>query len=181
MPSPATTIREMELDDLPEVYALGEVLFTAERWPNLYRTWDEYDLVSFFSEDGEFCLVAETNDRVVGFALGTIIEKRGSAWIYGYLQWLGVHPDLKGAGVASRLLDRLTDLFIENGARILLVDTEVENADAIAFFKRKGFGNEVEHVFMSRNLTSDPDYLRRRRGTRPRRRRPPKKGGQRLP
>ena len=37
---PATNIREMELDDLPAVFKLGERLFTAEKQPNLYRTWD---------------------------------------------------------------------------------------------------------------------------------------------
>ncbi|MFW6050161.1 MAG: GNAT family N-acetyltransferase [Myxococcota bacterium] len=155
-------IREMELEDLPEVYALGERLFPAEKWPNLYRRWDEYDLVRYFSEDGELCLVAETPDGIVGFALGTFIYKRRSAWAYGYLEWLGVDPDAQRAGIGGRLIDRLTDLFIEHGARMMLVDTEVENEDAIAFFERKGFGNVVEHLYMSRNLTTHPQYIRRR-------------------
>lgn len=157
-------VREMELDDLPAVYALGEELFTAEKWPNLYRTWDEYDLVRFFSEDGEFCLVAELDGRIVGFVLGTLIEKRRSAWVYGYLQWLAVDPSIKRKGIGTRLLDRLTDLFIEHGARMMMVDTEVENEEAIAFFGKKGFGNAVEHVFMTHNLTTHPDYVRRRAG-----------------
>ena len=70
----------MELDDLPGVYRLGERLFTPEKQPNLYRTWDEYELAELFTSDGDFCLVAESGDRVVGFAMGTLIEKRRSAW-----------------------------------------------------------------------------------------------------
>jgi ribosomal protein S18 acetylase RimI-like enzyme len=173
---PLLEIREMDLEDLPAVYALGERLFTAEKWPNLYRTWDPYDLVSFYSEDGEFCLVAEMAGRIEGFALGTLIEKRRSAWVYGYLQWLGVSDEVKRRGVGSRMLDRLTDLFIEHGARMLLVDTEVENEEALEFFRRKGFGNQVEHVFMSRNLSAHPDYLRRWKPVRKRRRRASKAG-----
>lgn len=160
--APAIEIREMELEDLPAVYSLGERLFPAEKWPNLYRRWDEYDLVRYFSEDGELCLVAEVDERLVGFALGTYISKRRSAWAYGYLEWMGVDPSVQRLGVGSRLIDRLTELFIEHGARMMLVDTEVENEHAIAFFQRKGFGNVVEHLYMSRNLTTHRGYLRRR-------------------
>jgi len=156
------TVREMELQDLAEVFELGERLFTADAAPNLYRTWDEYELVDSFSADGEYCLVAEHDDRVVGFVIGTIIEKRKSAWTYGYLVWLGVEPELVGRGVARRLVARLTDLFIEEGARMMMVDTDAENENAIAFFESEGFGNPVEHVYMSKNLTQLPAYRRKR-------------------
>lgn len=155
------TIREMELDDLPAVFHLGEKLFTADRWPNLYRTWDEYELVGIFSSDGDTCLVAEQDDEVVGFALGTMIDKRNSAWVYGYLLWLGVDPVIKGKGIGKRLVDRLTHLFIDFGARIMLTDTDGDNKEAIRFFERQGFGNPQHHVYLTRNLTNDPAYLER--------------------
>ena len=155
-------IREMVLEDLPVVFALGETLFTAEKWPNLYRTWDEYELVDMFSSDGEFCLVAELHDEIAGFTLGTLLEKRRSAWAYGYLVWLGVNPKVKRSGVGTRLVNRMTELFIEQGARMMIVDTEVENQGAIRFFKKQGFGHEIEHLYLSRNLTTHPEYLKRR-------------------
>lgn len=155
-------IRELELDDLATVFHLGEQLFTAEKWPNLYRSWDVYDLLSLFASDGEFCLVAELDDRIVGFALGCMLEKPRSAWRYGYLEWLGVEPSMKGKGIGKRLLNRLTDIFIDHGARIMLVDTEMENVDAIQFFKNQGFGNDVPHVYMSRNLTTHPGYRKKK-------------------
>jgi ribosomal protein S18 acetylase RimI-like enzyme len=156
-------IREMELEDIPRVFSMGEELFTAEKWPNLYRTWEEYDLVNLFAADGNFCLVAEIDNKIVGFALGSIIEKRRSAWIYGYLEWLGVEPKFKNRGVGKKLLNHLTELFIEHGVRIMLVDTELENTEAIRFFENQGFGNPVEHVYLSRNLTNHPEYLKRKR------------------
>lgn len=159
------TIREMELEDLPAVYALGRRLYTADRWPTLYRTWDEYDLVVQFASEGELCLVAEHDGAVVGFALGSLIEKRRSAWRYGYLEWLGVAPEVSGRGVARRLLQRLTDLFIDAGARMMLVDTEADNERAIEFFRRAGFGNPVDHVYLSKNLTSSAAYRERRTRT----------------
>jgi len=155
-------IREMELDDLPSVFALGEQLFTAEKWPNLYRTWDEFELLSTFSTDKELCLVAEKDEKIVGFILGSLIEKPRSAWVYGYMEWIGVNPEIKNRGIGTRLLNKLTDLFIKHGARMMLVDTELENQDGLRFFKKMGFGNETKHIFLSRNLTTHPDYLKRK-------------------
>ena len=160
--TPATTIREMDIDDVAEVFHLGERLFTADKWPNLYRSWDIYDLLTLFTSDGDYCLVAEVGDRIVGFALGCFLEKPRNAWRYGYLEWLGVDPAMKGKGIGKRLLNRLTELFIEHGARIMLVDTEMENVEAIKFFKSQGFGHEVRHVYMSHNLTTHPSYVKRR-------------------
>ena len=157
------TVREMELEDLAAVYALGEAVFTPDRWPSLYRTWDEYEPVGLFHSDGEFCFVAEKDERIVGFALGTIIEKRKSAWRYGYLTWLAVDPGLKRSGVASELLDAITEAFIQAGARMMIVDTDAENEAAIRFFKKNEFANEQSHVYLSKNLTSHPGYRRLRR------------------
>jgi len=161
-PASGIEIREMELDDLPSVFALGEQLFTAEKWPNLYRTWDEFELLSTFSTDKELCLVAEKDEKISGFILGSLIEKPRSAWVYGYMEWIGVDPEIKSRGIGTRLFNKLTDLFIKHGARMMLVDTELENRDALRFFKKMGFGNETKHIFLSRNLTTHPDYLKRK-------------------
>ena len=176
MPSPARSrarttvkdvvIREMTLQDLPAIFALGERLFPADKWPALYRTWDEYELAVHFASDSETCLVAELDEAVVGFALGTLLEKRMSAWTYGYLLWLGVDPDVARKGVAARLFASMTDLFIKLGARMIMVDTDAENEAALAFFRSQGFGQETPHLFLSRNLTHDPDYLRHRKPAR---------------
>jgi len=156
-------IREMELEDLPAVYALGEAVFTADKWPSLYRTWDEYEPISLFSTDGEFCFVAEYEGRLAGFALGSLIDKRKSAWSYGYLTWLAVDPELKRLGIATQLMDAITDAYIRAGARMMIVDTDAENATAISFFRRHGFRSEDRHVYLSKNLTDHPGYRRRRR------------------
>jgi ribosomal protein S18 acetylase RimI-like enzyme len=155
-------IREMDLDDLPQVFDIGEMLFTAKEWPNLYRTWDEYELLELYASNKELCLVAEIDDHIIGFALGSIIEKERSAWIYGYLEWIGILPGMKNKGIGTKLFNRLTELFIKRGARIMIVDTEIENRDALQFFKKQGFGHEIQHVFLTRNLSTHPDYLKRK-------------------
>lgn len=155
-------IRRMELSDLPPVFELGQKLFTAEKLPTLYRSWDDDAVVELFGSDAETCLVAEVGGRIVGFALGAMMEKPKNAWRYGWLEWLGVRPRFKRHGVASRLLSRLTEKFIERDARIMLVDTDEENHDALAFFRKKGFNNETRHVYLSRNLENHPQYIERK-------------------
>jgi ribosomal protein S18 acetylase RimI-like enzyme len=161
-PAAGVVIRELELPDLAPVFALGQRLFTAEKWPTLYRSWDQYELVHLFGSNGEYCLVAEVAGRLVGFALGTLMVKYRSPWRYGWLLWLGVDPRWKRRGVGRRLVRRLTEIFIEENARMILVDTDEDNADAIQFFRREGFDNELRHVYLSLNLDTHPKYIEHR-------------------
>ena len=108
-------------------------------------------------------LVAESDDRIVGFALGTTVTKSHSAWKYGYLVWLGIDPDFHAQGIASRLFTRFRDLMLEDGVRMLLVDTEADNLPALHFFRKMGFGHAQEHIYLALNL--DPQ-LRQYRGKR---------------
>ena len=97
-------IRELTIDDLAAVFHLGERLFTSDFSPSMYRTWDEYEITTLFNSDNELCLVAELEGEIVGFALGTTVDKLNSAWKYGYLVWIGVRPGCRRAGLATSSL-----------------------------------------------------------------------------
>lgn len=155
-------VRQMELADLAPTYELGQQIFTADRWPTLYRTWDEYEVVSLYANERRNCLVADRRGEIVGFALGSILEKRGEPWTYGYLLWLGVAPGIKRQGLGRQLIEALTLRFIDAGARMMLADTEDDNHAALSLFRSVGFGQERPHVYVSRNLTQHPEYQRRR-------------------
>jgi ribosomal protein S18 acetylase RimI-like enzyme len=159
-------IREMEIDDLPAVFHLGEQIFTSETVPTLYRTWDEFEVTSLFNTDPEFCLVAEVDDTTVGFILGTTVTKTKSAWKYGYVVWLAVVPDWQREGLGSRLFDKLAEKMIEDGVRIFLVDTETSNLPALKFFKKKGFANPEEQIYLTLNVKSYQESQRKGRGSR---------------
>ena len=145
-------IREMEIDDIPHVFHLGEEIFTAQEAPTLYRTWDEYEVTSLFNSDNEYCLVAEHGGKIVGFALGSTVSKKRSAWKYGYLIWLGVSPDHRRCGIASCLFDKLAERMIEDGVRIFMVETEAKKGAAFKFFKNRGFRNPEKHIYLTLNL-----------------------------
>jgi ribosomal protein S18 acetylase RimI-like enzyme len=159
-------IREMEVDDIPAVFHLGEKVFTAEKTPTLYRTWDEFEVVSMFNSDQQYCLVADMEGQIVGFALGNVVAKRKSAWKYGYLVWLVVTPEIQRSGLASRLFNRLADKMIEDGVRMFLIDTEADNLPALHFFRAKGFASPQQHIYMTYNPATTEQHKEKKRGSR---------------
>ncbi|WP_432823314.1 N-acetyltransferase family protein [Trichloromonas sp.] len=146
-------IREMSIDDFPVVFHIGEDLFTSEYSPSMYRTWDEYEITTLYNSDSELCLVAEFNNEILGFALGTTVEKSNSAWKYGYLVWLGVKPGIQKGGVGGALFKEIKRRMREQGVRMIIIDTDADNEAGIRFFKKQGFGNPQEHVYMTLNLS----------------------------
>lgn len=146
-------IREMNIDDFSEVFHIGEEVFTAEFSPSLYRTWDEYEVTTLFNSDSELCLVAESGGAIVGFALGTTVEKHHSPWKYGYLVWLGVKKGLQKARVGDRLFREIRRRMKVQGVRMIIIDTDADNEAAIRFFQKQGFGNVQKHIYMTLNLT----------------------------
>ena len=146
-------IRGMTIDDFPEVFHIGEEVFTAEYSQSLYRTWDEYEIITLFNSDSELCLVAEVGDKILGFALGTTVHKHNSPWKYGYLVWLGVRRNIQQGGVGSGLFKEIKRRMKEQRVRMIIIDTSADNQPAIRFFQKQGFGNIQEHVYMSLNLS----------------------------
>jgi ribosomal protein S18 acetylase RimI-like enzyme len=150
---PEADIRQMEIDDIASVYHLGEMLFTSEEFPILYRTWDPYEVTDYFTSDPDYCLVAEVDEKIVGFILGTTIEKEGTAWKkYGYLSWIGVDEDRQGTNLGRRLYRMLEERLRGNGVRMVIADTEGDNEDAIAFFKAMGFSPRSEHLWLAKTF-----------------------------
>ncbi|MDY6834928.1 MAG: GNAT family N-acetyltransferase [Chloroflexota bacterium] len=148
-------IRQMEIDDLASVYRLGEDLFTSQEFPILYRTWDPYEVAQFFTSDPDYCLVAEkeTDGKILGFILGTTIEKEGTAWKkYGYLAWIGVQEDHKKSRLGRRLYRELEKRLRKSGVRMIIADTDGENETALAFMEALGFSPRAEHVWLTKTL-----------------------------
>ena len=127
------------------VFELGLKLFTAEKFPTLYRSWDEHELMQIFNTDEDTCLVAKSADRMVGFALGRVMEKPRSAWRYGWLEWLGVEPRYKRAGVATRLLSMPAFELFEG--EFELCDRSVQLLGTATELHPTEFGNDELEVF----------------------------------
>ena len=159
------TIRNMEIDDLHPIHTIGEQIFT-KKSANLYNFWDEHLVLQSYLSDPELCAVATVQDdttgdnTVVGFAFGTTIEKPMSSWKYGYLVWLGCAPEFQGLGIAKQLYDVMLELFSLEKVRMLMIDTQQNNAGALRFFRKLGFGHEEQHVYLCNDDAAAADFGR---------------------
>ncbi|MCL6579334.1 MAG: GNAT family N-acetyltransferase [Candidatus Bathyarchaeota archaeon] len=151
---PNIEIRQMVLEDLSEVWHLGEKTFTPSSLQYTYRTWNTDELLSLFNSDPELCLVAEQTktNKIVGFALGTILKRPFSPWTYGYFVWAGVQKRFQKTGVGRRLYRELEKRFKDKGARIIMVDVESNNPAGIRFIKKLGFKEAQTYTWYSKNL-----------------------------
>lgn len=147
-------IRQMTLEDLSEVWHLGEKIFTPSTFQFTYRTWNVEELLSLFYSDPELCLVAEeaNSGRIVGFSLGTIMKRPYSPWTYGYFLWACVKKMKRRSGIGKKLYRELERRFKNKGVRIVIVDVESTNQAGIRFVKKLGFKEAQSYVWFSKNL-----------------------------
>ena len=150
-------IRQMNLDDLSQVWHLGEKIFTPSYLPFTYRTWNVDELLSLFNDDSELCLVAEDvkSGKIVGFALGVILKRPQSRWKYGYFNWVGIQKIRQKSGVGKRLYNELEKRFKQKGAKIAIVDVENNNPAGTRFVKRLGFKEAEGYLWFSKSIEED--------------------------
>jgi ribosomal protein S18 acetylase RimI-like enzyme len=116
--------------------------------------------------DGEWLLVAETEDGLAGFCLcltqGDTVRDRvpgGPGWITAF----GVAPECRRQGVGSALLDGALALFRSADRREVLIASYVPNyfvpgvdevhyADGLAFLRKRGFGVISRPLSMDANI-----------------------------
>jgi ribosomal protein S18 acetylase RimI-like enzyme len=159
------TIRNMEIQDLNDVYLLGNEIFTSNH-SNIWNFWDEDVVMHSYVNDPEFCVVAtvkgvaKDDEKVVGFAFGTTIAKPKSSWKYGYLVWTGCDPNYQGLGLASQMYNTMLELFAIEKVRMLMIDTQKSNEAAIKFFRKLGFGHDEEHVYLCNNPLKEESNIK---------------------
>jgi ribosomal protein S18 acetylase RimI-like enzyme len=151
--------RQMELRDAAAVFHLGESVFHSESFPQLYRTWDAFEVTEMLATSDETCLVAEEIDpsaaasseapvasKIVGFVFGHITEKRKREQSSGMLGWVAVAPSHQRRNIGTVLVHKLLTILLEEGIKLVIADTPMENVPAIRFLQRMGFGSPVSHV-----------------------------------
>jgi ribosomal protein S18 acetylase RimI-like enzyme len=121
-------IREFKLDDYAAVSRL---------WMEAglgFRLGDDVESVKVkVGRDPELFLVAEEGGRIVGSVMGAWDGRRG--WIYH----LGVLPDSRRKGVASKLVEELEDRMKEKGVSKVNGLVYGWNRASVSFFTSRGY------------------------------------------
>ena len=95
-------------------------------------------LTGFGTQPGDYCLVAEAEDAIVGAAWSRIMEDYGHIDRSTPSLALSMLPDYRGLGIGTQLLNRLLLLLQENGYLQVSLSVQKENP-ALRLYKRAGF------------------------------------------
>jgi [ribosomal protein S18]-alanine N-acetyltransferase len=121
-------IRNARPADLQRLWELDRICFE----PGI--AYSPADLRLFVGLAGAECLVAETGGELEGFALG--YPDRSSR---AHVVTLDVHPSARRRGLGSELLEGLLERLAAAGADRAVLEVDVRNSGAIAFYRGLGF------------------------------------------
>jgi ribosomal protein S18 acetylase RimI-like enzyme len=120
--------RPAQLSDLDALLEIENISFSSDRLNRRsFRHWIK-------AEHG-ILQVASSGNRVVGYALVWCHKGTRLARLYS----LAVHPDCRGLGVSSLLLNAAEILASERGHIFMRLEVSEANAAAIALYERSGY------------------------------------------
>jgi ribosomal protein S18 acetylase RimI-like enzyme len=93
---------------------------------------DHFYATSTIAEDA----TAENKGELAGFLIGFLSPSQPDA---AYIHFVGVHPRLRGAGLASTLYERFFALARAHDRRVVSAITAPQNTGSIAFHTAMGF------------------------------------------
>jgi ribosomal protein S18 acetylase RimI-like enzyme len=136
MPETQAEVRVRPLDELD----IDAIVNIDEKISGDYRpeVW-ERRIGYYLRRDPEASVVAEVDGKVVGFMLGEVRSGEfGLEEPTGWIEVLGVDPDIRGRAIGRRMADAVLEHFRGQGAHIVrtLVD---EGSEIRSFFSALGF------------------------------------------
>lgn len=145
MSTPVTTrlnlsVRAFQLRDLKVISAIERASYENPATERNFRDWVHDENMSV--------LVAESENRVVGFILAEAIKEPLEAHIYD----IAVHPDYRRHGVGRTLLGWLSDRISKMKGKRVFANIRESNLPAHLFFKKCGF----KATAVIRNFFTDP-------------------------
>jgi ribosomal protein S18 acetylase RimI-like enzyme len=120
-------IRPFEKADFDTLWRIDQACFD----PQL--AYSRPEMAFYIRRPGSFTLVAEADAEILGFI---VAETRGKS---GHIITIDVVAEARRAGVGSVLLRDAEDQLLRAGARTVALETPVNNAAAIRFYKQKGY------------------------------------------
>lgn len=117
-------VREAEVDDLERVADIERLSF-----PN---PWTPYYLENALKD---FFLVYDDGERVQGYLAATCRDEDHKATILK----VAVHPEARGRGIASELVQGALEAFHRRGIKNVELDVKIISAGAVHLYEKFGF------------------------------------------
>lgn len=141
------TVRLAKSEELEQVQKLNHQLFLsdARHFDDLNTNWPYEEGEKYFRDriagKGGVCLVAEKDERIVGYVMGGWSHLNFSAYKgkRAELENICVAESERSQGVGAQLVAALLEWCRQNGATHVMVDAYAPNLRAIEFYKAQGF------------------------------------------
>lgn len=140
------TIRKAKIEDLKAIHDLEK-----ESFPN--GSYPLFVIRQLFDISHEYFLVAEVNQKIIGYVLGNHTKFNDQGWILS----VGVHPENRRQNIAKQLIEKLITALLNSQSREICLTVHPENNSAIRLYKSLGF--EVENEYKDYYLDSQPRLL----------------------
>lgn len=132
----AIEIRNLRQSDLPFIVSIEERLTGVAR----ANYWEKRIEMSEAIRPHWASLVAEINDRVVGFVFGRAAELEfGLPGTVAWIEIIGVDPAFRSQGIGRALLEQFTTSAEDHDIKTIFTLVGPEAADMKEFFGRLGF------------------------------------------
>ncbi len=122
-------IRKMDIDDLNQVVALEEQLFTS--------SWSYKDfLYELLENDFSFNYVIEDDLKIVGYVGVWMMYEQAQ------ITTIGVAPDYQRQGLGRNMLETIIALTQKHGCEMMSLEVRISNDKAISLYESLGFHKE---------------------------------------
>ncbi|MCO7124355.1 GNAT family N-acetyltransferase [Sporolactobacillus shoreicorticis] len=136
-------IRRMVSEDYEGAYDL----WTRVPGMNLNSLDNSYEGIDrIIRKNPETCLVAVTNERIIGTILG------GTDGRKGFLYHTAVDPVHQGKGIGTQLIDRVCSIFKREKITKIGLHVVLDNEEGKQFWRKKGWNFRPDIVYLDRDL-----------------------------
>lgn len=123
-------IREMKVEDVPQIAAIERLCFSAP--------WNENMIISSWESRLSCWLVAEIDGCVAGYVGSEAVLDSAD------MMNIAVAPEYRKRGIAEALIKTLEEYLQKRDILFLLLEVRVSNMPAIALYNKLGF-DQVGH------------------------------------
>ena len=147
------SIREYRPGDFETLWKIDQVCFARG------ISYTRRELAFYIARKIGFTLVAERGEQIVGFV---VVEHDSQG--QGHIITIDILPEERRSGLGSRMMAVAEERLRSLGCSVVMLETAVDNAAAIAFYKRHGYSvihtipryylNSLDALVLSKDLTT---------------------------
>ena len=140
-----------DIKDLQSLYYELEndaVTFQPEHFVHGERNEEFFSVI--FNSENQDILVAEQDNKIVGFAHVVILEQKKVPCLIPekviYLQDLDVSEELRSQGIGAKLIEACKDYGKKKGADFMRTQVFPQNVRGMKFYERAGFSEKMKTI-----------------------------------